>query len=138
MPIRLRDQVIGSLMLDPNPNGAADGASRHDWSAEELALIEAVTSQAALALENARLLEETRRKANLEHTAATITSKLWASADIETILRTALQELGSTLGASEGLIELWPIVNHPSNGQSLERQIAGWPQSTGEVADASD
>jgi GAF domain-containing protein len=104
VPIRLRDQVIGSLTIEPNP---ADGG-RPAWSAEELALVEAVSNQAALALENARLLEDTRRKASLEHTATQITSKLWASADIDTILRTALQELCDTLGAREGWIELWP------------------------------
>lgn len=104
VPIRLRDQVIGSLTIEPNP---ADGG-KPAWSAEELALVEAVSNQAALALENARLLEDTRRKASLERTATQITSKLWASADIDTILRTALQELCDTLGAREGWIELWP------------------------------
>jgi len=31
-----------------------------------------------------------------------------ASADIDTILRTALKELGTALDASEAVIELWP------------------------------
>jgi GAF domain-containing protein len=138
MPIRLRDQVIGSLVLDPGLPGTMGVATPHDWSAEELALIEAVTNQAALALENARLLEETRRKVNQEHTAAAITSKLWASADIETILRTALQELGSSLGAREGLIELWPAENASTGGMLVEGPATGWSQNTGEVANASD
>jgi GAF domain-containing protein len=138
MPIRLRDQVIGSLVLDPGPQTAADVAASKDWSAEELALIEAVTNQAALALENARLLEETRRKVNQEHTAAAITSKLWASADIETILRTALQELGSSLGARAGLIELWPAETSSTGGSRVEGPAASGSQNTGEAANASD
>jgi GAF domain-containing protein len=105
VPIRLRDQVIGSLTLEP---GAAGDSDDRSWSVEEMALVEAVTNQAALALENARLLDDTRRKVSLERSAASITSKLWASADIETILRTALQELGLSLGARDGRIELWP------------------------------
>jgi len=40
--------------------------------------------------------------------AARISSKVWASTDIDTILRTALKELGTALDASEAVIELWP------------------------------
>ena len=64
--------------------------------------------QAALALENARLLDETRQRAEQEKVASGISSKVWASADIDTILRTALKELGTALDASEAVIELWP------------------------------
>jgi GAF domain-containing protein len=128
IPIRLRDQVIGSLTLEPGVQGAMSEDGSHTWSQDEMSLVEAVTNQAALALENARLLEETRRKVNLEHTTSTITSKLWASVDVETILRTALQELGATLGAHEGLIELLPLESIPGDGQ----------QSPGEKPDASD
>lgn len=134
VPIRLRDQVIGSLTLEP----ATAEEFRHAWTAEDLALVEAITGQAALALENARLLEETRRKVNLEHTAANITSRLWASADIETILRTALQELGSSLGARHGSIELLPAETRPGDGQPSAEQVAGLMQGPGEVLDASD
>ena len=134
MPIRLRDQVIGSLTLEP---ATADDA-HHAWTAEDLALVEAITGQAALALENARLLEETRRKVNLEHTAANITSRLWATADIETILRTALQELGSSLGARHGSIELWPAETRPGDGQPSGERVAGVKQGAREALDASD
>jgi GAF domain-containing protein len=138
IPIRLRDQVIGSLTLEPPAPGAASQDVHHAWTPDDLALVEAVTNQAALALENARLLEETRRKVNLEHTAATITSKLWASADVETILRTALQELGASLGAREGSIELTLPEGRlgtatPSGGSATERV-----QTQGEDYDAAD
>jgi GAF domain-containing protein len=111
IPIRLRDQVIGYLNIEPNYDADKSDENFRTWSNEELSFIEAVTNQAALALENARLLEETRRKANLERTATTINNKMWASADIEKILQTALQELTHALGASEGWIELWPGEN---------------------------
>jgi GAF domain-containing protein len=80
IPIRLRDQVIGFLTIEPSQADDPMDMSQPKWSSEQLALIENVTDQAALALENARLLEETRRKANLERTATSITSKMWASA----------------------------------------------------------
>lgn len=138
IPIRLRDQVIGSLTLEAAAPEMATEGERPPWTAEDLALIEAVTNQAALALENARLLEETRRKVNLEHTAASITSKLWASADIEAILRTALQELGNSLGARHGSIELWPIETLPEDSRPFGVIVSGSMQHSGEEVDASD
>jgi len=100
LPIRLRGMAIGSLSLEL----AAD----RSFNAEELAFINAVIDQAALSLENARLLDETRQRADQEKVVAGITSKVWASSDIDTILRTALKELGTALDASEAVIELWP------------------------------
>lgn len=99
-PLRLRDQVIGSLTLERDPSAGAA------WSDEELALIETIANQAALALENARLLQETRRMAEAERTAAAIAGKLWTTSDVDAILRTALRELSASLNAQEGVIEL--------------------------------
>jgi GAF domain-containing protein len=135
IPIRLRDQVIGSLTLEPKPQGRESPEEHRAWTAEDLALVEAVTNQTALALENARLLEETRRKVNLERAAANITSKLWASADVETILRTALQELGASLGAREGLIELWPPESQPGIESTLGKPVTDRLETQGEVLD---
>jgi GAF domain-containing protein len=123
IPIRLRDQIIGSLMLEPGDESDLIDGENHAWSSDDLMLIETVTNQAALALENARLLEETRRKVNLEHTATDIASKMWASANIDAILRTALQELSHTLGAREGWIELWPGENNSQPAEILDNAI---------------
>lgn len=97
VPLRLRDQTIGRIFLD---------APREELDEEQRALAEAVAAQAAQALENARLLEETQRRATQERISSTISGKVWSSGDVETILRTALQELGSALGASGGQIRL--------------------------------
>jgi GAF domain-containing protein/membrane protein implicated in regulation of membrane protease activity len=100
-PIHLRDQVIGRLVLEPDPDAPP-------WTQEQMGLIEAVTTQAALALENARLLEETRRRAEQERAFSRITSQVWSSSNLDTIVRQALQELGASLHAAEGWLELWP------------------------------
>lgn len=96
-PILLREQTIGSLTLE----------SAHAFGEKERALVEAVINQAALALENARLIEETRKRADQETIAASISSKIWSSSNMDTILRTSLEELGVSLEANEGSIELW-------------------------------
>ena len=55
-PITLRDEVIGALGLQE------EGMTR-EWSEDDLALIQAVTEQMAIAIENVRLFEETERRA---------------------------------------------------------------------------
>jgi GAF domain-containing protein len=97
VPLVLRDQVIGNLTLE----------TKHgNLTPEERAFIDSVTTQATLALENVRLLEETQRRAERERITAHVSSHVWASNDIHAILRTALKELGDSLQVSEGSIQL--------------------------------
>lgn len=104
VPILLREQQIGNLVLEADPS--ASGPAPSSWSSEELSLIVAIADQAALALENARLLNETQQRAGQERIRASVTDKVWASTNVESILQTALEELGVSLGAIEGLIQL--------------------------------
>jgi GAF domain-containing protein/HAMP domain-containing protein len=96
VPLTLRDQVIGQLHLE----------GQQEWTQEERNLIESVATQAALALENARLLEESQQLALRERLAAEITGKIWSSPNTEYILQTAVKELGRALRADEATIEL--------------------------------
>jgi GAF domain-containing protein len=97
IPLRLRDQVIGSLTLDTGPQ---------ELSPEDQTFVNAVVAQAALALENARLLENARRQAEKERVVTEVASKAWSNADIESILQISLEELGKRLNASQGWIHL--------------------------------
>lgn len=103
VPLRVRGQVIGSLVLEFDPDEPVPG-----WKTDEIALAQTIADQAALALENVRLLEESQRTAELQRKSAGIAGKLWSSTNIEAILRTTLQELSASLGAREGWIELRP------------------------------
>lgn len=96
VPIMLRDQTIGVLTLD----------GKEQWTSEERSLIEAVANQAALALENARLLEESQQVAQRERLVTEITAKIWGSPSIDFILQTAVKELSRALHADEAVIEL--------------------------------
>jgi len=96
IPMALRDQIIGEITLEGDD----------DWTSEDRGWIEAVATQAALALENARLLEESQHAALQERLTAEITAKIWSSATIDGILQSAIQELGNALGATEATIEL--------------------------------
>jgi GAF domain-containing protein/HAMP domain-containing protein len=95
-PINLRDQIIGQIVLE--------GTS--DWSTDQKNLIDAVAAQAAIALENARLVNESRQIAVRERMLAEISSKIWSSNTIEAVLQTTIRELGRRLDASSATIKL--------------------------------
>jgi GAF domain-containing protein len=99
VPIRLRDEAVGILGLQDIEGG-------RQWTDGEIALIEAVADQLALAIENTRLLEETQQRAEQERIIADITSRVRASMDPETILQTAVRELGAALGTDRAFIQL--------------------------------
>lgn len=90
IPIGLRGQVIGVINLQEAEPGRS-------WSQEELDLARAVADQVGLALENARLLEETQRRAERERLVADITTKMRAVNDPQLILETAAAELRNVL-----------------------------------------
>ena len=87
VPIRLRDEAIGVLGLQETKDG-------RQWTEDEIALIEAIADQMALAIENARLLTDTQQRAERERVIADITAQVRSSMDPETILQTAVRELG--------------------------------------------
>jgi GAF domain-containing protein/HAMP domain-containing protein len=94
--ISLRDQSLGQIMLE----------GKEEWTPEQQSLVEAIATQAAIALENARLVSESRQIALRERMAAEINSKIWSSATIDGVLQTVIKELGRRLDASTAIVEL--------------------------------
>jgi GAF domain-containing protein len=80
--------------------------SQVEWTPDQQSLVDAVATQAAIALENARLVSESRHIALRERMATEINSKIWASATIDGVLQTVVKELGRRLDASSATIEL--------------------------------
>jgi len=99
VPIRLRDQVIGLIGLESDD-------PEHTWSEDEVAVLQSIAEQAALSVENARLLAETQRKALREQITGEITTRMRSSLDMETVLRTALNEIAQKLGVTQLEVQL--------------------------------
>jgi GAF domain-containing protein/HAMP domain-containing protein len=98
VPIRVRDEVIAVL------NVQSLGANA--WEKDEVDIAQAAADRIALALENARLLEESQRRASKERVIGEISSKISASVDIESIFKTAAKELGLVIQDSEVVVQL--------------------------------
>jgi GAF domain-containing protein len=105
MPIQLRNQVIGTLNIRPSRKGRT-------WTEEEINLIQAVAERLGLALDNARLFEETSARASRERTVAEITTKIRNTNNPQEIVETAIQELQRVLGVTR--VEIVPQKTIPS------------------------
>ena len=99
VPLMLRENPIGEVVLD---------MSGRDLTDDELAFVEAITSQAALALESARLLEESQAYALQERKMSEMTSRFSRASNIDEILKAAVTELGNLPTVAEVAIHLTP------------------------------
>jgi GAF domain-containing protein len=79
--------------------------ARH-WTPEEVALVEMIAEQLALAAENIRLLDETQQRAAREKRVNEIGEKIQAAQSLEEALRIAVKEVGLSLQAPQTLVQL--------------------------------
>jgi K+-sensing histidine kinase KdpD len=94
IPLMVLNQVIGVIGLEQeNPN--------HVWTEEDIAVAQAAANRAALTLENARLLEESQRRATKERAIFEATSRIGAALSVENILQATAEELERIAGGSE-------------------------------------
>lgn len=91
IPIPLHGEVVGTIVL------LRDGATQ-PWLPEERALAENIGIQAGLSLENAQLLNESQTQAHRQRLQSEIVSRMRETLDMDTILQTALREIGQSLG----------------------------------------
>jgi GAF domain-containing protein len=93
VPIELRGETIGTLVVQSPSNAALNP--------DQINLIKAVAERVALSAENARLFEETTRRAERERLVTDITGKIRSVNDPQTMIQTAMEELRKALGASK-------------------------------------
>jgi GAF domain-containing protein/HAMP domain-containing protein len=78
-PLILQDQLIGVLGVEEdNPD--------HVWSSEEIALLEAISNQVSLTLDNARLVEETQLRSEQIRLLQEITSVAASHVNLKELL----------------------------------------------------
>jgi GAF domain-containing protein len=100
VPLTLRgDQVIGNISFTTD---------QKDLNPEEKEFIQAISDQAALALESARLLDEANKRVEQEFAIQELTKQFSRSLDFEALLQTVVEELGQLPNIKEASIHVTP------------------------------
>ena len=97
LPIKLRGVEIGVLDVRTGDS--------HSLDQDEMDIISAIMERAAIAMENARLLQESQRQAAKEQKIGEVTARIGASINIRNVLQTAVEELGRALPGSDVIIQ---------------------------------
>lgn len=97
-PIRVQNRNMGVLSFEKTV----------PWLDDQVQLARFVVEQLDLALDNARLLEETRLRANQERARSDIVGRIRAMTSTDAILRNAARELGLALQVERSRIQLLP------------------------------
>jgi GAF domain-containing protein len=109
IPIKVGDQVIG-VVDARKPGGTGEGAAQGSgtvaareagsgtsWTEDEVALMETLTDQLEMALDSARIYQETQRRAARERLIGEVAGRMRETLDMDTVLQTAVREMGDAL-----------------------------------------
>jgi len=99
IPLVLRGEKIGKISLQRKDEF-------QKWTAQEETVAAEVATQTALALENVRLVEYTRLRAEREQAIAGIVNRTRETLDLDMVLRTFVREIQSTLMLEQAEVRL--------------------------------
>ena len=99
VPVKVRGEVIGVIDFT---KPAGDNA----WTAEEIALVESLTEQLGVALDSARLYQDTQRRAAREQIIGEVTGHIRETLDMEAMLRTAAEQMRQALDLEDLVVQL--------------------------------
>ena len=92
VPVRIRDEVYGNLYLTEKRNGAA-------FDEEDEVLVTALSAAAGVAIENARLFEESQRQQRWLRASSEVTRRLLGGAAIQEVLGFVTEQTLEMTGA---------------------------------------
>ena len=115
VPIILGEQVMGVLDVQQAVIGGV--------TEEDAYLLQSVANQVAVALRNARLFEQTQRRAEQEAQINQISRRIQNAPDVGTVLQVAAQELGQVLKAPRTAVQLSVRQNNGENGRYSGEKI---------------
>jgi GAF domain-containing protein len=107
VPIAVGDTVLGVLDVQHD--------EEHALGAEDVALLQSVSSAVAIALQNARLYRQAQQRADQESVVNQINQQLLSAPTVERVLEIAAQGLGKYLGVRRATVQLSRVAN--SNGR---------------------
>lgn len=115
VPIRYAGEVLGVLDVQHNMRGGL--------GADDAALLESIAGQIAVAVQNARLLQQAEQRAQHAAVANIIGQRIQRAASVEEVLQVAAHELGLALDTERTRVQLRSASYTPAgNGQSAAAQ----------------
>jgi len=112
VPIVVRGETIGEFNV-------ADSHLERVWHEDELSMLQTIANEVALAIDNARLIEQTQRTAQREKDVAVAADQIHRSMNLDTILNTALSEIARITGIEDVAIQFGAATGDPGNGQHV-------------------
>jgi GAF domain-containing protein len=102
IPIVLHGQAIGRIKLRKRKG------ITNDWTERERDVVEKISNQVALALENSRLVDEAQKNALRNQMIANFSTYVRETLDVESVIRTAATELRKVFDLKEAEIMIGP------------------------------
>lgn len=102
IPVISRGETFGRIKIKLPENQA------ETTDEEQLQLYGSIAERLALALDNARLVEESQRRADLERAISKMTGEIGSSTNIDGILQTTVEQIGHLVKNAEVIIQLTP------------------------------
>lgn len=99
IPIQERGQVVGVLHFRKSESGET-------WTPDEVSVLEGLVQQLGIALESARLYEDTQRRAAREQAIRSITDQMQLATDLESLMQITTEELIKILGGSHAYVQM--------------------------------
>lgn len=107
VPLVFEGEMVGHLALD-------EPGKRHHFTGREIELIEGIASQAAIAVQNAKLFEAQRESARYAEALSRIGDSIHSTLEIDEIMRRVVEEAALALDMDAVAVEVredggWPI-----------------------------
>ena len=114
VPMRAGERILGAIAVQSYDRPGA-------FDENDLALLVAIASQSAIAIQNARLFEQVQARVQRESITRAITARVGESLDQGTILKATLRGLCQALGASHAVIRVGlPAQENSPTDKSLQ------------------
>jgi GAF domain-containing protein/HAMP domain-containing protein len=134
LPLKAGDRVIGLLDVQHS--------RPHTFSEDDVAVLQILTDQLGVAVQNARSYADAMLRARHEEAVLELTARIRATHDIDDILETAVRTIRRTLGARQAVIRLAANVSAPEiggdGGSPLVRPAKGNGQPSAASGAGSD
>jgi len=115
MPLRIRDEVIGVLVVNREPGRVAFGEAELDFAGK-------LAASVSFALENARLYEEVVETARLNSVLSEILARMAAAREVDATLKETLERAAIAIDSDRALFA------HGDEGKWRIVQVHGFPE----------